>query len=60
MVIECTNCEKQYKIREDQLPEGRIGTLICKNCGVKIRLDLRKGRLINESPAASKMNLIVA
>ena len=24
MIIECSNCEKKFKIQEDQLPKGKI------------------------------------
>jgi putative nucleotidyltransferase with HDIG domain len=41
MIIECSNCEKKFKIQEDKLPKGKVVTFPCKNCGEKFRLDLR-------------------
>jgi putative nucleotidyltransferase with HDIG domain len=47
MIIECSNCEKKFKIQEDRLPKGKIVAFPCKNCGEKFRLDLRTGQIIN-------------
>jgi HD-like signal output (HDOD) protein len=56
MIIECSNCNKKFKIQEDRLPEGKIATFPCKNCGEKFRLDLRTGQKINEKSNGSKPN----
>jgi len=48
MIIECSNCTKKFKILDDRLPKGKIVAFPCKNCGEKIRLDLRTGQIINE------------
>ncbi len=48
MIIECSNCSKKFKIQGDRLPQGKIVTFPCKNCGEKFRLDLRPGQIINE------------
>ena len=48
MIIECSNCTKKFKIQEDRLPQDKIVAFPCKNCGEKIRLDLRIGHTINE------------
>jgi len=42
MKIECSKCKKLYNIPDERLPEGKIASFSCKNCGTKIRLDLRK------------------
>ena len=49
MIIECSNCEKKFKVPDDRLPKGKIVTFPCKNCGEKFRLDLRTGQTLNES-----------
>ena len=49
MIIECSNCEKKFKIEETKLPQGKIITFPCKNCGEKFRLDLRTELTPNES-----------
>ena len=54
MIIECANCKKKFKIKEDQLPKGKIVTFPCKNCGEKFRLDLRIGQIINEKSVGSE------
>jgi putative nucleotidyltransferase with HDIG domain len=54
MIIECSNCEKKFKIQEDRLPEGKIVAFPCKNCGEKFRLDLRTGQRINEKANGSE------
>ena len=41
MKIECSSCQKCYTISEDRLPDGKIASFICKNCGTKFALDLR-------------------
>jgi hypothetical protein len=48
MKIECSKCQKLYNIPNDRLPEGKVASFSCKNCGTKIRLDLRK-RNFNEA-----------
>ncbi|MGD9358036.1 MAG: HDOD domain-containing protein [Desulfobacterales bacterium] len=48
MIIECSNCTKKFKIQEDRLPQDKIVAFPCKNCGEKIRLDLRIGQTVNE------------
>lgn len=48
MIIECSNCKKKFKIQEDRLPKDKIVAFPCKNCGEKLRLDLRTGQIINE------------
>ena len=50
MIIECSNCQKKYKIQEDRLPKGKIIAFPCKNCGDKFRLDLRADQSSNENP----------
>jgi putative nucleotidyltransferase with HDIG domain len=60
MIIECSNCTKKFKIQEDRLPQDKIVAFTCKNCGGKIRLDLRIGQTINEpsnEPAPSSTKL---
>ena len=42
MKIECSECQKLYNIPDERLPVGKVGCFNCKNCGTKIRLDLRK------------------
>ena len=54
MIIECSNCNKKFKIQEERLPEGKIVTFPCKNCGEKFRLDLRPGQTIGENATDSK------
>ena len=54
MIIECSNCEKKFKIQEDRLPKGKIVTFPCKNCGEKFRLDLRTEPMLNEPPNGSE------
>ncbi len=44
MIIECSNCRKRFKIQEERLPKDKIVAFPCKNCGHKIRVDLRDGR----------------
>jgi len=56
MVIECSNCNKKFKIQEDRLPKGKIVTFPCKNCGEKFRFDLRIGQVINEKSTDSEPN----
>ena len=56
MIIECSNCEKKFKIQEDRLPKGKIAAFPCKNCGEKFRLDLRIGPIINEKSNGSEPN----
>jgi putative nucleotidyltransferase with HDIG domain len=48
MIIECSKCEKKFKLEENKLPKGKIITFPCKNCGEKFRLDLRTGQTLNE------------
>jgi putative nucleotidyltransferase with HDIG domain len=55
MIIECSNCQQKYKIRDDIIPEGKIGTLNCKKCGAKIHLDFRENKLKNENVNVSKL-----
>lgn len=55
MIIKCSNCNKRYKIREDRLPEGKVGTLTCPNCNFKIHLDFRKSRLNSENSNVSNL-----
>ncbi len=55
MIIECSKCEKKFKIEENNLPKGKIITFPCKNCGEKFRLDLRAGQTLNESSDRLKM-----
>ncbi len=54
MIIECSNCEKKFKIQEDRLPKGQIVAFPCKNCGEKFRLDLRPEQIINENSNGSE------
>jgi HD-like signal output (HDOD) protein len=54
MIIECSKCEKKFKIPEDRLPKDKIVTFPCKNCGEKFRLDLRTGPILNEPPNGSE------
>ncbi len=54
MIIECSNCEKKFKIQEDRLPQDKIVAFPCKNCGEKFRLDLRTGQKINENGNGSE------
>ena len=42
MKIECSNCQKCYNIPADRLPDAKIASFNCKNCGTKFVLDLRK------------------
>ena len=56
MIIECSNCKKKFKLQEDRLPEGKIVTFSCKNCGEKFRLDFRNGLSINEKSNGSEPN----
>ena len=56
MVIECSNCNKKFKVQEDRLPKGKIVTFPCKNCGEKFRLDLRVGQIVNEKSTGSEPN----
>jgi putative nucleotidyltransferase with HDIG domain len=54
MIIECSNCEKKFKIQKDRLPKDKIVAFPCKNCGEKFRLDLRTGQIINEKSNRSE------
>ena len=54
MIIECSKCNKKFKIQEDRLPEGKIVSFPCKNCGEKFRLDLRSRKPIDEKSNRSK------
>jgi putative nucleotidyltransferase with HDIG domain len=54
MIIECSNCGKNFKIQESQLPKGQIVAFPCKNCGEKFRLDLRIGQIVNEKSNGSE------
>ena len=54
MIIECSKCNKKFKIQEDRLPEGKVVTFPCKNCGEKFRLDLRSRQPIDENSNRSK------
>jgi len=54
MIIECSSCNKKFKIQKDRLPEGKIAFFYCKNCGEKFRLDLRTGQRIDEKSNGSE------
>ena len=54
MIIECSNCKKKFKIQADRLPKDKIVAFPCKNCGEKLRLDLRTGHIINEKSNGSE------
>ena len=43
MIIECSNCKKQYQLADGKLPEGKRAVFTCKNCGSKTHLDFRQG-----------------
>ena len=54
MIIECSNCKKKFKIQEDRLPKDKVVAFTCKNCGDKIRLDLRTEQVDNEKSSESE------
>jgi len=48
MIIECSHCQKKFNIQDDRLPDAKLVTFRCKNCGQKFQLDVRTGQTVDK------------